>query len=140
MMSDEFYDYENGSVLIDNPIPILQQPISKNVTTNAFLTGLNKPEYNISLGQKLNNFGEELNKKINQETNSAIASTPEDRYININVNNFSINMIECMDDLLNKPEDAAARWWGLFIIKKKERMIYIGLLILMIIILSAFII
>jgi hypothetical protein len=130
-MSDEFYDYENGSVLIDNPVPILQQPFSKDVTTNAFLTGLNKPEYNISLGQKLNNFGEELNKKINQETNSVIALIPEDR--SINVNNFSINMIECMDDLLNKPED-------IFIIKKKERLVYIGLLILMIIILSAFII
>ena len=131
MISDEFYDYENGSVLIDNPIPILQQPFSKDVTTNAFLTGLDKPEYNISLGQKLNNFGEELNKKINQETNSVIASIPEDR--SININNFSINMIECMDDLLTKPED-------IFIIKKKERLVYIGLLILMIIMLSAFII
>lgn len=128
-MSDEFYDYENGTVLIDNPIPILQQPISKDVTTNAFLTGLNKPEYKISLGQKLNNFGEELNKKINQETDIKI---PEDRY-NINANNFSIIMIECMDDLLNKPED-------IFIIKKKERLIYIGLLILIIIMFSAFII
>ena len=128
-MSDEFYDYENGTVLIDNPIPILQQPISKDVTTNAFLTGLNKPEYKISLGQKLNNFGEELNKKINQETDIKI---PEDRY-NINANNFSIIMIECMDDLLNKPED-------IFIIKKKERLIYIGLLILIIIMFGAFII
>lgn len=141
---DDFFDYDNSFSMITDPIPILQQPISKTVTTNAYLTGIDKPIYAISKGQKLNNFGEELNKKILEEiqANSSKKENPKNKVDNImsklsDVNiNFSIYVIESMDELLNKPDDIE---WNDYIknvfMKEKQKLVYIGVLILMILLL-----
>ena len=159
MPSDEFYDYENGFLAVTDPVPILQQPISKDVTTNTFLTGVNKPEYKIELGQKLNNFGDKLNEKIMSEieNNSEIPFSEESKNIKteedgdilnlLKLNKFSISdlskvnlylsvtIIDSLDDLLNKPEDVKWNEHINVVLRKKERLLYIGFLILIILLL-----
>lgn len=158
--SDEFYDYENSFLLVTDPVPILQQQISKDVTTNAFLTGINKPLYKIKSGKKLNNFGKELNKEILNEIVSKVEEQTEnsnkqsvkqhdkkeeqnksnqqsDNITNISeINvNLSIYIIEVMDELLNKPEDIEWKYYMQDIFREKQKLVYTGIFILIIVLL-----
>ena len=94
---------------LDNPIPILQQPIS-SITTNTFL---NNP---IKLQQ-------EIPQKIQEPINKTITE------INKNV---SITFIDILDELLNKPSEISIQNHVHQVLKVKNRYTYIGILFIFI--------
>lgn len=132
-METQYFDYTNdgNSGFVKNPVPVLQQPVSK-MTSNTWLNRT-QPSTTIKSGQQLNNFGKGATapSNVNQAViQPALQTSPSFTEIN---KNLSITVIDIMNELLNKPDDIPWKNYINMTVDKDDRYIYISILLIMIV-------
>lgn len=113
---------KNFIINITTPIPILQQNTS-SINTNPFLMDNNKINIDRSETQTQNDIEIE---NENEKRNEKVYMTNLD--IEYFFKDFSINIIDFLNDLLDKPHDESWVYYLVYILYKNNRYTYIGIL------------
>lgn len=116
-------DKNNNFIInITTPIPILQQNTS-SINTNPFLMDNNKINIIKSDSQTENDIENE-NQKEREKENIYMTNLDIEYFFK----DFSINIIDFLNDLLDKPNDDSWISYLVYILYKNNRYTYIGIL------------